>query len=87
MLELIKKKHAKTVLGGQRKGINGRQGICMERSRALLTSVYSDTQRWQNSAHSHNEDRVLVVKTHLGRKNDMERGKESRGWLLISKER
>lgn len=31
---------------------------------------------WQHSAHSDNEDRVLVVKTHLGRKNDMERGEK-----------
>lgn len=57
--------------------IAGRQaGICMERSTVLLTSVYSDTQPWQHSAHSDNEDRVLVVKTHLGRKNDMERGEK-----------
>lgn len=55
----------------------------MERSRALLTSVCSYTQRQQPSAHAHadNEDWALAVKTRTGRKDDMERGIESTGLL------
>lgn len=59
----------------------GRQGICMERSRAVLTSVRCDTQRQQQSAHADNEDSALVVRTRMGRDDDIERGKESRGCL------
>lgn len=59
----------------------GRRGICMERSRAALTSVHCDTQRQQRSAHTGNEDRALVVRSRMGRDDDIERGKESRGGL------
>lgn len=47
----------------------------MERSRAVLTSVCSDTQRQQPSAHAHadNEDWALAVETRREkRKDDMD---------------
>ncbi len=45
-------------------------------------SVQRHTQRQQPSAHAHadNEDRALAVETRSGRKDDMERGRESKGW-------
>lgn len=62
----------------------GRQGICMERSKARLTSVCSDTRRQQLSAQADNEDRALTVKTRIGRKDDTGRGNESTRLILLS---
>lgn len=77
-----------TVWGDREKiSMAGRQGMCMERSRALLMSVCSDTHTHthcqQPSAHAHadNEDRALAVKTRTGGKDDTERGRESTGWF------
>ena len=52
-------------------------------------SVQRHTPRQQPSAHAHadNEDKALAVKTHTGRKDDMEGRKESTGWLGSFKER
>lgn len=60
-------KHANESVGDREQiSTEGRQGICMERSLALLTSVYNDTQ-------ADNENWALAAKTRTGRKDDMKR--------------
>lgn len=63
----------------------GRQAVHLygEKQGTTDVSLQRHTPRQQPSAHAHadNEDRALAVKTRTGRKDDMDRGRESKGWL------
>lgn len=61
----------------------------MERSRAVLTSVCSDTQRQQLSAHAHtdNEGWALAVRTRTMRRDDTEGEEEAQDGLKCIQKR